>query len=247
MPTAHAQSTISGVPNCSREHGHVAGLRAHLHKAAGLLLQAYEYALELRQDPWHFAVELNVLHNANVSNSDLRWLTSMGYLEHGSETTRMEDSNRSFHYPRPPIYGDKSCFVLTETGADAVGAAFDAHLKASAKESSAPHRGAPHLDEPQALPTWDQDRRQLRWGDRIVKEFKLPAPNQETILTVFQEEGWPPRIDDPLAPASEVHPQRRLHDTIKALNRKQKYDALFFMGDGSGNGVRWEVRAASPV
>jgi hypothetical protein len=38
----------------------------------------------------------------------------------------------------------------------------------------------------------------------VVKEFKLPAPNQETILTAFQEEGWPPRIDDPLPPVPQA-------------------------------------------
>lgn len=60
----------------------------------------------------------------------------------------------------------------------------------------------------------------------------------------FEEEGWPPRIDDPLPPLAQLDPRRRLHDTIKALNRKQKRALLRFMGDGSGEGIRWEFIAA---
>ncbi len=89
-------------------------------------------------------------------------------------------------------------------------------------------------------PKWDQQRRQLRVGAQIVKEFKLPSPNQETVLTAFEEEAWPPRIDDPLPPLPNLDPRRRLHDTIKALNRKQKHDLVRFRGDGSGEGIRWE-------
>jgi hypothetical protein len=80
-------------------------------------------------------------------------------------------------------------------------------------------------------------------GERIVKEFKLPALNQETVLTAFQEEGWPPCIDDPLPPAAGIDPKRRLHDTIKNLNRNQKHYLVRFMGNGTGQGVRWELVA----
>ena len=225
-----------------RELDHRIGIRVHLHKALGLLLQAYEYALELHQDTWQFALELDVLRTAHVSNSDLRWLSSIGYLEHAQETTRLEDDNRTFHRPRAAIYGEGSCFVLTKTGAEATIAACAANPNAASEIATAPDVGASALAKPQMLPTWDQQRRQLRWCDRIVKEFKLPAPNQETVLAVFEEEGWPPRIDDPLSPAGETDPKRRLHDTIKALNRKQKHGVLFFMGDGTGGGVRWELR-----
>ena len=77
-------------------------------------------------------------------------------------------------------------------------------------------------------------------GTNVVKEFKLPSPNQETLLTAFEEEGWPPHIDDPLSPTPPLDPRRRLHDTIKALNRKQKHGLIRFRGDGSGEGIRWE-------
>lgn len=89
-------------------------------------------------------------------------------------------------------------------------------------------------------PTWDRDRQQLRVGKVIVKEFKVPASNQEAILAAFQEENWPPRIDDPLSPVPDQDPKRRLHDTINSLNRNQKQALVRFLGDGSGQGVRWE-------
>lgn len=94
-------------------------------------------------------------------------------------------------------------------------------------------------------PTWDRDRQQLRVGKVIVKEFKVPASNQEAILAAFQEENWPPRIDDPLSPAPDQDPKRRLHDTINSLNRNQKQALVRFLGDGSGQGVRWEFTRAA--
>jgi hypothetical protein len=103
------------------------------------------------------------------------------------------------------------------------------------------------LEKRPPRPTWDHQRRQLRVGVEIVKEFKLPSPNQETVLAALEEEAWPPRIDDPLPPVPNIDSRRRLHDTIRALNRKQKSDLIRFMGDGSGEGIRWEPNARRAV
>lgn len=46
--------------------------------------------------------------------------------------------------------------------------------------------------------------------------------NQEMLLAAFQEEDRPCRIDDPLPPQPDQDARRRLSDTIKCLNRKQK-------------------------
>ena len=77
-------------------------------------------------------------------------------------------------------------------------------------------------------------------GDVAVKQFKVPAENQSRILVAFEEEGWPVHILDPLPPHSELDPNRRLHDTINSLNRHQKHPLLRFLGNGSGQGIRWE-------
>ena len=90
------------------------------------------------------------------------------------------------------------------------------------------------------MPKWDRDRQELRVGSIVVKQFKVPAANQEVILSAFEEESWPPRIDDPLPPHGEQTPKRRLQETIKSLNRNQKRALVRFLGDGSGQGVRWE-------
>jgi hypothetical protein len=90
-----------------------------------------------------------------------------------------------------------------------------------------------------ASPRWDANTRTLFCGDGVVKRFKLPAANQELILTAFEEEGWPPRIDDPLPGEPGVDPRQRLRDTIRALNGKQDCPALRFSGDGTGTGISW--------
>ncbi len=210
------------------------------------MLQAVEYAAELQQDAWEFAVELHVLREAKLSNSDLRWLIGKGYVEHAVEITGPSDRTRQFRRTPLVSFTEPTCLVLTPSGmaaarevcggnpviamAQGAVADFDAHPVGSAFERQQPR--------------WDDQRRQLRVGADVVKEFKLPSPNQETLLMAFEEEGWPPRIDDPLPPLPHLDPRRRLHDTIKALNRKQKNLLLRFMGDGSGEGVRWEFVTA---
>ena len=47
------------------------------------------------------------------------------------------------------------------------------------------------------VPHYDAMLHELRLGDEIVKSFTRPAPAQELILAVLEEEGWPPAIDDP--------------------------------------------------
>ncbi len=220
-------------------------VRPHLHEALGLLLQAHEYSLELEQDVWDLAVELPVLRAARLSNSDLRWLVGMGYVEHAVETTGPNDRTRQFRRTPLLTLTDLTCLLLTDSGV--------AMAQEICGGNSVIMLAKPELsnckivlpDEIPASPKWDHQRRQLRVGPDIVKEFKLPSPNQETVLMAFEEEAWPPRIDDPLPPLPHLDPRRRLHDTIKALNRKQKHYLIRFMGDGSGEGIRWELTSNS--
>jgi hypothetical protein len=94
------------------------------------------------------------------------------------------------------------------------------------------------------FPHWDLQRRELWMGHVLVKSFRVPAENQEAILTAFQEDGWPSRIDDPLPQAPKIDPKRRLHSTIQCLNRNRKAALLHFHGDGRGIGVRWVFDAS---
>ena len=57
----------------------------------------------------------------------------------------------------------------------------------------------PASEEQSGLPKWDRDRRQLRFDGQVVKEFKLPSPNQEAVLMALEEDGWPARSTTRLA------------------------------------------------
>jgi hypothetical protein len=81
----------------------------------------------------------------------------------------------------------------------------------------------------------------LRVGDFLVKKFRVPAGNQELVLSAFEEEGWPSYIDDPLPMKSEIVPKQRLNNVINRLNGSQLLPILRFHGNGNGEGVGWQV------
>ena len=217
-----------------------AEVRPHLHEALSLLLQAYDYADELDRDSWDLAVELDELRRANLTNADIRWLEAKGFVEHAVETTSPDDDARHFRHTALLIFSEPTCVVLTPAGVAIAREIGRAKPPATNDTPSVGICGISAAEVAIGQPRWDHQRRQLRLGSRLVKEFKLPSRNQETVLMAFEEDGWPPRIDDPLPPVSHVDPRRRLHDTIKALNRKQKHGLIRFRGDGSGEGIRWE-------
>ncbi|HEY1598093.1 MAG TPA: hypothetical protein VGG64_00725 [Pirellulales bacterium] len=209
-----------------------------------LLLESLDYASDLGESPWQFAVEQHSLRDLGLTNSDFRWLVGKQLVDHARETTVPGDRQRSFRQSDHLVLSNKTCFVLSEQGL-----ALAHETAIGEKPLTAPTAAVPlsrkHLrfDSSNGThhPTWDRDRLELRVGDQIVKQFKVPAANQETILAAFEEENWPPRIDDPLPPQPDQDPKRRLHDTINSLNRNQKCSLLRFFGDGSGKGIRWEL------
>ena len=91
---------------------------------------------------------------------------------------------------------------------------------------------------------WDAARRVLYVGKNVVKQYRVPSPTQEAVLNAFEEEGWPARIDDPLRPDPDQDVKRHLHDTIRRLNRNRRAALIHFSGDGTGEGVLWELTAA---
>jgi hypothetical protein len=172
-------------------------------------------------------------------------------VECGFELTLAGDARRSFRRSTNLKLSTRSCLVITDEGATAAGTdsyesrQVEMQGQRGGAEEGAAHRAVllPEIvvsDAVESKPIWDRDRQQLRAGATVVKQFKVPAPNQEAVLAAFQEENWPPRIDDPLRPLAEQDPKRRLHDTINSLNRNQKHAIIRFLGDGSGQGVRWE-------
>jgi hypothetical protein len=178
-------------------------------------------------------------------------LIGRGWVECGFELTLFGDDRRSFRRSANLKLSKRSCLVLTDSGVVAAGGKLHAPRPAAltdrrpASDANDQHRPVSFPEiiasaTADARPVWDRDRQQLRLGKVIVKQFKVPAANQEAVLAAFEEENWPPRIDDPLSPQAEQDPKRRLHDTINSLNRNQKRPLVRFLGDGSGQGVRWE-------
>jgi len=198
---------------------------------AGLqqLHSARSYAQELLLEAWDFAVELPSLHSTGLSTSDLRWLICKGYVDHAAEVTAFGTERREFRKLGLLRLSRRTCFVLTDAGLDL--------LTNKSLQSSAPADNAPPRSD---SPHWDDSKRELRLGDRIVKRFRVPALNQELILAAFQEERWPDYLDDPLPPLPGLDSKRRLHDAIKSLNRHQISPLLRFHGNGRGCGVHWE-------
>ncbi len=218
--------------------GHSMGNRGL--SALAYLVEAADFARELGRDPWDFAVEIQTLREMGLTNNDLRWLVCKNLLEHRQETTTVGDTSRVFQPDRPLSFSENACFVISAAEPVTSRAGLDSLAKVyeAVRRSSPLGRNGHNRD---LLPKWDRDRQELRVGGIVVKQFKVPAINQERILAAFEEEGWPVHIDDPLPPHPEQDPKRRLHDTINSLNRNQKRALIQFIGNGNGQGIRWEL------
>jgi hypothetical protein len=224
-----------------------------IREALQLLADAAACAQDVGADVWQFAVELSVLRRAGLTTNECRWLVAKGLARHAREVTASDSDRRVFQNYTNLALSKRTCFVIAERGvvyANALLRSAPRRRATDARDSIALNRrrqAAESNGHPAALtPIWDSDRQQLRVGRVIVKEFKVPAANQEAILAAFQEEGWVPRIDDPLAPQLNQDSKRRLHDTINSLNRNQKQSLIRFLGDGKGEGIRWEFSNDPP-
>ncbi|NLX97026.1 MAG: hypothetical protein GXY83_12700 [Rhodopirellula sp.] len=237
-------------PKLTFRIGSAPPLSARRNDALRLLLEAQFYAADLRRSVWDFAVEISLLRKTGLTSNDLRWLLCKGYVEHGREMTVSHETSRTFRRSSGLTFARRTCFVLTESGVEFAQEALtqsrknQATINGARPEAAIPAsngNGAPHKELANLAPKWDRQRQELRVGPYLVKQFKVPAANQERILAAFEEEDWPVKIDDPLPPHCEQDPKRRLHDTINSLNRNQKHRLIRFTGDGSGQGVRWSL------
>lgn len=200
-----------------------------------LLQQASMYAEDTGVDLWDFALRTRRLFDAGLTISDLRWLVAKGFAEHGLETSNYGASQRSFRRMDGLNFESTSCLVLTRQGVAL------ANAVANDFESMIDGTNAVLRIEPVLKPRWIPERRELWLGDTIVKRFRVPARNQEMILSAFEEDDWPQHIDDPLPGDCDIDPQSRLHDAIYRLNHKQLNGLLRFRGNGNADGVLWEI------
>lgn len=212
-------------------------LLAEVQKALTHLHRAHEFALDVQLDIWQFAEPLRNLAAMGVQEPALRWLVVKGYAEHAHELTTFSEADRRFRPSSNVSFGPKTCFVITEAGAE--------FMQDQQEEASL---AAPILRFPTQtaatapMPRWDRQTRTLYFGDQIVKRFREPAANQEAVLSTFEEQDWTQVIEDPLPPVGvESSPEMRLRNTIRRLNANQVNPLLHFRGDGSGFRILWEV------
>jgi hypothetical protein len=235
-----------------------------------LLRDARECARDTGLDAWQFAVEIDGLRSTGLTNTELRWLVSRGLSEHRCEQTRAGDRIRRFRKSPPGslALSQRDCFILTEAGyefASKCGSREAAHAGQSnptdSLNLSRPSRGggqppatSPATSSTRAappnrrtwIPSWDAMLHELRLGRWIVKRFSRPARAQETILSAFQEEGWPAAIDDPLPARFNQDPKRRLHYTVRNLNRGQHPLRIRFFINGNGETIHWKLVLPQP-
>jgi hypothetical protein len=230
------------------------GVSQSIPRAMSLLLKASTYAEDTSRQVWEFAVTIGELLRDGVAENELRWLVCRGYIEHAEEVTAI-GNERVFDHRVSLRFCQQSVFIITSAGvtfsrellAGSTQPNSRDEIESSSSDSARqrtklpPVENSHHDSNGHAHPKWDRDRRELRLGNKLIKVFKLPSPMQEAILMAFEEEHWPPRIDDPLPGHPDYPPKRRLHDTIKSLNRNQKNCLIRFMGDGTGEGIRWEL------
>jgi hypothetical protein len=205
--------------------------------ALTLLLRARDTARGLGLDPWEFAVGLPELLAAGLTGTDVRWLVAKGYVIQALERVKPSGKRRSFRRHANLALTPRSSFLLTDAGAR-----FLDHWQPSLPSTAVPDAPSDSAATPSlAVPHWDNALRKLWYRGTLVKWYRVPAESQETILAAFQEENWPPRIDDPLGQVDGLDPHERLHEAVKGLNRGQVTRLMVFRRDGTGEGVMWET------
>jgi hypothetical protein len=218
-----------------------------------LLWRAYICAQVTDANTWDLALRAGRLYEAGMTRSDLRWMVAKGFAEHRQERPGYDAHSLSAH-SNGYFFNEHTCLILTPSGAAFADNVFretaqlpqptlsalaavanETAVLATARETTKPAIAA-------LKPRWNVIRRELSLAGLIVKRFRVPARNQETILSVFEEEGWAEHIHDPLPATHDIDAPTRLHDAINRLNRCQINALVRFHGDGKGTGVFWELR-----
>src|SRR6185295_3672059 len=181
-----------------------------LRAGLALLWRAYLCAQDTGVNVWEFALRTGRLYEAGMTASDLRWTVTKGFVEHGEETSGYDEPHRSFRRINGYFFNNHTCLILTPSGAALAEHVFRetarspqatlSTLAAVASETATLSNARPavyetHTQGAAALkPRWDATRRELSMAGLLVKRFRVPARNQETILSVFEEEGWAEHI-----------------------------------------------------
>ena len=205
-----------------------------VHLALELLARARAMGLQRQKDIWQYAVVRDELLALGLTGADLGDLIRKGLVDHGREVTTPSQRRRRFEKLNDLSLGKRSCFVLSEQGLH--------ELNRERSRQSDP-KAPPATSQ---KPKWHAKNRKLWYLGRLVKWYRVPAGNQEQVLTAFQRSRWAPVIHYPLKPKEGLVTKHRLHEAIKSLNLHQTNPLIRFRGTGDGTGVLWELEASPP-
>ena len=90
------------------------------------------------------------------------------------------------------------------------------------------------------LPRWVAKDHELWFGDVLVKRYHRPAPIASLILAAFEEQNWPPLIDDPLSPILGRHEPARLRNQVQSLKRRLTNPLIRFYLHSAGTQIGWK-------
>lgn len=203
--------------------------------ALGLLRESWELASQLKQDLWQFAVEIDALRSAGLSNNGLRWLLARGFAQSADECTRRMDRSRRFRRLKSFVLTSRTCFVFTDEG-------YQWTRRIQVRERIPPSGEETETDH---RPVWIAELRELRIDGRAIKRFTQSAQAQEAVLAAFQSAGWPPAIVNPLSNGPRQDPKRHLRYTVQNLNRAQRPLCIRFFINGDARTIHWEKRQGS--
>jgi hypothetical protein len=190
-------------------------------------------------DPRERLIPLKALPEEWIGTPTLLWMLYQGHVEHFRAGGSSTPGEGTLQPVESVLLLESSCFALTDEG-DAFTGRFLCSLLEEQEEN---REGAWELFVVgKLLPRYDQTLRRFTWGRHLLKCFRQPAGNQETVLCTAEELAWLAWFDDPLPRTAGINPKQRLHDTINALNRNQKPYLVHFKGDGSGARFGWEMR-----
>jgi len=198
-----------------------------------MLVEAKEYSSDLATSPWEFSVGFSHACRMGVNLNDLQWMLRRNWIQCHRSKSELLAPNETLQSSKFIISSSGMMALRGVQDEDAAPVLFDTFEVSQFDVNTVPSEFS--------KPKWNVERRELSVSGTVVKRFRWPAPNQETILCVFAEEGWPSRIEDPLPQGNGLDPKRRLGDTIKCLNRNQNVNLIKFRGDGTGEGVLWDM------
>ena len=130
--------------------------------------------LQRQKDIWQYAVVRDELLGLGLTGADLRDLIRKGLVDHGREVTTPSQRRRRFEKLNNLALGKRSCFVLSEQGL---------HELSRERSRQSDPKAPPATSQ---KPKWHAKNRKLWYLGRLVKWYRVPAGNQEQVLTADQ-------------------------------------------------------------